>query len=155
MWQRSGESVRDFMFEGECPMAERRLQLTPVLGRRLLSAMHKLAQNETVNCHKFSRIMSGEPLRNNAEDEEPLIERPNVDTAVTRLALGQVGVISTEIGVWHSVVGLGPENPESLQVMSINGELGLCSLASTRDFYERLFAQEAQLHAVPHMGMAA
>jgi len=149
MWQQIGEGVRHFMLYDEDPISERRIQLTATMSRRLMRSMLRLYHDEVVNCHKFSRIMSGVALENGEQDFEPLTNAP-IGPGVTGMKLGEVGVISTNsVGVLHSMVGLGAENPDSLQVMSIEGELGLCSNKDMLDFYEQLFAEESQLHAVP------
>jgi hypothetical protein len=149
IWRRNGESIQEVMLEDELPMAERSLRLTPRLAGRLTCAVNRMANGEAMNCHKFSRLMHGIHLERTIQDEEPLVEDESGCRQVVNLALGRIGVIGVEaVGVLHSLVGLGEDNPESIQVMSVDGELGICPNEHILDFYQRLFESEARLYSV-------
>jgi hypothetical protein len=55
------------------------------------------------------------------------------------LAAGQLGIVATA-GCYphHSVIGLGEDIPESIQVMSSNGEFGIADNEAILNFYNQI-----------------
>lgn len=98
-----------------------------------------------INCHLFARYVAGVELTGRQSDYwphlAPVHDRDELDT-VEKLKNGQPGTIllrGTDAGgLIHSLVGLGEDTPESLQVLSVRGEVGLVNYDDMMQFYEEL-----------------
>lgn len=122
---------------------ERVLSLSPVVGARLMSVFTAIKEGRQVNCHWFSREISGMQL-SREEPECNFEDLPVVD----HLPVGSMGVIGVKgYGVPHSIgYGLGDE---SLQVMSAGAELGFADNTSVVEYYRRVYTDRTvNLHQV-------
>lgn len=114
---------------------ERVLSLSSKIGSRLMSSFSVIVAGRLMNCHRFSREISGMA----SSTQEPLLDFSNLPKA-TRLPMGAMGIIGVKgYGVPHSIgYGMGDEG---LQVMSAQGELGFADNKVVVGFYQRLFPE--------------
>lgn len=122
--------------EGE----ERALELPPGLGDRFLGALNDMTRSRHpgFTCHTFARALTGGPT-----PYDPAIYALTRQGFATvpdmRLGLGAVGIIGSSTGLraFHSLVGLGPESAESLQVLSAGGELTVVETSKVVESYRK------------------
>lgn len=117
--------------------------------RRLIVAASQMSEPRSFNCHRFARVMGDFPVPYGLEKFDPIAntfrERPRLDN----LPAGAIGMIGAQgYGVMHSLVGLGESNPESLQVMSVEGELGIANNREVLDWY-RWVCDDEDIHIHP------
>lgn len=121
----------------------RRLALPHQFAERLIDiAEAVLDKGERVNCHVFGRHIAGL----SPSTREPVVSTEGLPIA-RNLALGAIGVIGLSgegrhkhyCSVPHTMIGLGEDTGESIQVMSINSELGIARNDDVLAFYEALF----------------
>ncbi len=98
------------------------------------------------NCHRFGYWMTGRPDPNLEAAPSPPNDIVERGTATKEpLALGSLGVLghrqanaAEAVGVAvHSLIGLGEDREECLQVMSFHGCLGIDSYDNIRNHYFR------------------
>lgn len=121
----------------------RRLTLPHQFAGRLIDIAEAiLDKSEQVNCHVFGRHIAGL----SPSTREPVVSTEGLP--ITRnLALGAIGVIGLSgegrykhyCSVPHTMIGLGEDTEESIQVMSINSELGIAKNDDVLTFYKELF----------------
>jgi hypothetical protein len=134
LWHKDG-FFGEHIGQDTSDLAERVLRLPSEMGQRLLEGMRAVTDpSQSVNCHYFGRLMSGLKLDHDA----PFLAANGVKTE-SALALGQLGIIaSLDEYPDHSIIGLGEEVDESLQVISGFGELGIAGNADVLEFYREL-----------------
>lgn len=116
---------------------ERVLTVSPEVGSRLMSCFTAITSSQEVNCHRFSRKISGMP----DSSSEPTLNFDDLPIA-SQLPTGSMGIIGVQgYGVPHSI-GYGMGN-EGLQVMSPGGELGFVDNDVLVEFYRRLYPKHA------------
>jgi hypothetical protein len=133
LWHRDGSFGRHIGREDTRGRDERVLSLSPLVGSRLMNCFSAIIEGQEVNCHRFSREISGMPLANT----EPIVNFHGLPV-VEHLPEGSMGVIGISgYGVPHSIgYGLGDE---SLQVMSPGGELGFANNKYVIEFYRQTY----------------
>lgn len=112
---------------------------------------------ESANCHRFAYWMGGVPCAREFEFPPIPDEVATDDNACAPpLALGQQGVIapSSDSGpgyrpAYHSIVGLGEDSPECLQVMARDCFLGIDTYDNVLRQYGRAAWAEVQIYAAP------
>ena len=133
------------------PTTERQLKLPLPLAKRLMEVVTDMHDYGNYNCHRFSRAMKSADLARGHKGREPITqffrERPRVDN----LPIGAIGLVGVSgHGVPHSLVGLGVEVPESLQVMSARGQLGIAANTDVLDWYRWINdGEEVHLYQAP------
>jgi hypothetical protein len=93
-------------------------------------------RTESYNCHKFGYWMSGTPAAQKFECPEApdyVTERRPIDTP---LPIGRHGVIGIVGAAVHSIVGLGEDREDCLQVISMGGHMGIDTYQAVIDSYE-------------------
>jgi hypothetical protein len=134
----------------------RELPSTPELSQRLADFFDTYLisrRGRRYNCHKFALWMSGVEIPEVAGDSDwTEIAEPMMEDGTRHegpLALGKMGIIGHKMGghprALHSVVGLGEDNPECLQVMGLNGYLGI-------DTYDHALELCMPDHGMPQPG---
>ncbi len=97
---------------------------------------------ESTNCHRFGYWMAGQPAAEGFETPEDPNHVVSMGKITHRLGAGVRGVLgirndSTGNGVsLHSVVGLGENNNECLQVLASNGFMGIDTYANIFSYYQ-------------------
>jgi hypothetical protein len=132
------------------PIAERRLELPLLMASRIMKAAVAIragyiGEGHRYNCHQFVRSLYG--LDDGDYPQDPFVINGEGLPEVTRLPLGVLGihwqVRSERVGCWsrydilHSVVGLGEDEPDALQVISSDGEFGFAGIQETLDWDRR------------------
>lgn len=119
---------------------ERTLQLPHGLGERFVGALNSMTRSRhpAFTCHSFARALTGVPTPYDpaiyALTRQGFAKVPDM-----RLGLGSVGIIGSSLGLraFHSLVGLGPESAESLQVLSAGGELTVVETSKVVESYRK------------------
>jgi hypothetical protein len=135
----------------EANLVERTLTLPVPLAVRLMDTASNMRDYGYHNCHRFSRSMKSAGLARGYEAQEPVTQyfrdRPRVDS----LPAGAIGLIGVSgYGVPHSLVGIGEDIPESLQVMSSRGELGIAANEVVLGWYRQVHeGEDVYLYRAP------
>lgn len=121
------------------------LPLTLDLSQRLTEFFDGYVASEAgqgYNCHRFALWMSGIDIPVAEDGYCTEIVTPVVDAGKRHegfLRLGQMGVIGHKIDgesrALHSVIGLGEDRPECLQVMGVDGYLTIDTYDNILDLY--------------------
>ena len=133
-------------YEGD-PSDERAIRMPQLMARRILSAATILGREKpgslrSYNCHRFTRAVGGFE-----DDFAPLRDTVDGLPEAMRLPLGAIGLHYAQsdrepafrrYDIVHSVVGLGEDLPDALQVFSRESEFGFA------DISESLAADSAQ-----------
>jgi hypothetical protein len=93
-------------------------------------------QTEEYNCHRFGYWMRGTPAAQGFECPDApdhITERRPTNTP---LPLGRHGVLGTVGAAAHSVVGLGEDLEECIQVLSTGGNMGIDTYEAIVDQYD-------------------
>lgn len=94
---------------------------------------------DSYNCHFFGLWMNGGSNSNGRELRPPDEMVDGEPAGDRRLALGQRGVIGLKFrghtAAIHTIVGLGIDSPDCIQVMAVDGHMGITSYESTMDHY--------------------
>lgn len=139
-WHRDGSLGRHVGKKDALGRDEHVLNVPRLLGDRLLNGMRLLEAGKAMNCHYFGRLIAGMP-----ESSEAPYLTSDGEVVKTPLALGELGIIgSNDAYPHHSLVGLGEEISESIQVMSGFGEFGIANNNASLLFYTRLFPESHQ-----------
>ena len=151
-----GQSVRVIDEKGVKSSSELMIHLPRLMADGLIVAAQAIKSGSEVNCHRFSRFLTGGGSVDEVEKFEPVLRditsRPRVDG----LPVGAIGLVGVDgWGAVHSIVGLGEESFDGLQVMSYRGEIGVASnsdvVAGYRGLYNRIDKKrEVDLYAAPH-----
>ncbi|HZP55446.1 MAG TPA: hypothetical protein VFB03_01610 [Candidatus Saccharimonadales bacterium] len=93
---------------------------------------------ETYNCHRFGLWMVGADSGNSVRPPTEVVDSEPIEKG-RRLSLGQRGVIGYKFrghtSASHSIVGLGREKPDCIQVIAVGGHMGIRSYEDTLDHY--------------------
>ncbi|MFA5026176.1 MAG: hypothetical protein WC503_06755 [Candidatus Shapirobacteria bacterium] len=134
------------------------LQVSPELALKLGEYFtHFVVDNpvpiDHYNCHHFASVMIGEERENLTYAPKNSILRGSVHNA--SLPVGQRGIYGWRCNGhadgYHSVIGLGEESEECIQVCGLMGPLGICSYETLVDYFEinppysNLFTESAEL----------
>lgn len=130
-------------------VSERTLPFDDVKAERIASYFRGfLSDDETThegnsNCHRFAGWVLGQTDRN-------LTDRHAFADGIVRTgerteenqAVGQLGVVGYKLGgvvpiAHHSYIGLGKDTDESLQVMWMNGHMGIARYSGLEQFYKK------------------
>jgi hypothetical protein len=137
----------------EGPRIERSLELPINLAERLMDTAQHMHDYGHYNCHRFSRAMISADLACGANAHEPIThsfwDRPRVNS----LPVGAIGLVGVSgYGVPHSLVGIGEESLESLQVISAEGQLAIATNANVLGWYSRFYNDhDAHLYRAPNL----
>lgn len=111
---------------------------TPEFSARLLDFFKTYqveAHGPFSNCHMLGRAMCGDTISIEAQDHI----MQSGELVEVNLSLGQVGIIGyRQPGLplpLHTIVGLGEDNPDSVQVMAAFGYLGIRSNEETKRYH--------------------
>ncbi len=130
----------------EMPKDEWFFELPYDFTKRLLSAMKYIKSGEPMNCHRFSRIMTGtQKPRFASDDESYALSEIYEKNKATTLGLGQIGLIGSAAEInsaRHSLIGLGEENDYSIQVMSAQSDIGIARYDDVLNFYRGSWPNE-------------
>ncbi|HET9721680.1 MAG TPA: hypothetical protein VFP32_01470 [Candidatus Saccharimonadales bacterium] len=122
------------------PVSEREIVLPQSSTARLILAATEMQNSRRFNCHRFARTMAGEHdifgyYETLAPMSDDFCNRPRVGN----LPAGAIGMVGAAgFGVMHSLVGLGENIPESIQVMSGQGEFGIAKNEDVLDWYRSI-----------------
>lgn len=134
------------MIYGETASGERQVELPADMARRLLEAIGLINQYRglgLVNCHYFSRIVTGTTAASVTESFQPVVRQVRGLSSVSSLELGRIGLIGLGHNeVEHSLVGLGTDSPDSLQSLSGGEELAFADTGSVIDYYQRIYPDQ-------------
>jgi len=112
------------------------LTLPEQIGHRLLETFQQAESDTPINCHWFGRMIAGLP----PSTDEPFFSSEGL-VVDGSLAMGELGIVAEPAGnTHHSLIGLGEDVPESIQVMSSNGEFGIARNEDVIGFYDTLFS---------------
>lgn len=130
----------------EAPEAQWSLDVPPYFAKRLLVALKCIKAGEPMNCHRFSRIISDTRASSLAYDDESYaVSDITEKNKVTALALGELGLVGSAAevnGARHSLIGLGESNPQAIQVMSAQSDLGIARYDDILKFYRGSWPNE-------------
>lgn len=117
------------------------LRVPSYFAERLSKAIVSIESGDPMNCHRFSRIMTDtESLRGGWDNKLMSYSDINGRNRVNALAMGKLGLIGSEediYGTRHSLIGMGEDNPYSIQVMSGDRDLGIARYDDVLAFYRR------------------
>ena len=115
------------MIDGESATGERPLRLPVDMANRLLHAIgviNRYSGLGVMNCHYFSRIVSGAPEVGLRASWGPVTHKIGELSPASTIDLGRIGLIGFGAHeAAHSLVGLGDDSPDSLQSLSGGEEL--------------------------------
>jgi len=115
--------------------SQRPIPLTGTMRQGLAQVARDFCDGHEYNCHGFSRVLHGTSLDIGRADL-PITKTIEGRPIVTRLALGSVGIIGFDTEYMpHSVVGLGEDESDCIQVMSTGGSIGVTDLDELVGFY--------------------
>lgn len=96
---------------------------------------------EKYNCHRFAAAVAGINHKENPFWPRNFVRERAERQTSDPLPLGQIGVIGATTGGegqgMHSVIGLGEDRDECLQVMWTQGHLGIASYSDLLKFYKK------------------
>ncbi|HMS50271.1 MAG TPA: hypothetical protein PKA02_02435 [Candidatus Saccharibacteria bacterium] len=93
-------------------------------------------QTEEYNCHRFGYWMQGTPAAQKFECPEAPDHITERRPAHTPLPLGRHGVLGTVGAAVHSIVGLGEDREDCLQVLATGGHMGIDTYEAIVDQYD-------------------
>jgi hypothetical protein len=126
---------------------ELRLNGSRIFNRRLFNFFQRLfVQYDTrlpdYNCHAFAGWMTGLTDIYTSSDITGATQLVTSGAlALKPLELGQHGALGIRLrsygAAMHSVIGLGPDNPNCIQVMQLHGHIGIAPYTDVHRYYDR------------------
>lgn len=130
------------------------IELNEILYVRLVSFFKRYFsvvpdEKDAYNCHRFAYWMTGKSIAQ--ELERP----PAPDASIRKRRRVNGGLPLGEHGVWilndgekavHSVIGLGKDKPEYMQVIASQGYLALDGYKNLQDFLQNNFKGKVELY---------
>lgn len=113
---------------------------------------------EKYNCHRFAAAATGINHLENPLWPREFVKEQNERQPSDPLPVGQIGVIGAITGGegqgMHSVIGLGEDRDECLQVMWTQGHMGIASYNDLLKFYKTYVGGALRLfRGISHVGL--
>ncbi len=121
------------------------LDIPTHMARGLARALNVMREGQDMNCHRFSRFLHPDHAKGaeNTHDKSfhPVSCDHRNNSPTVKLGMGAIGVIySLEYGPLHSIVGLGEDNPNGLQVTSFKGVPVIAPHTDVLEYYQQVYA---------------
>jgi len=118
----------------------------PVLSERIAAFAQTCligASPDSFNCHQFSSwVNSGKQTASPLHQHTKIVDAPKLNSPATGLALGQRGFVGRMLydtpKVLHSMIGLGEDNPQCIQIMANGGYLALTTYDEQVAYFTQL-----------------